>query len=139
MTKSIHEFGISEGQIKWTIFLFLIALFPAFFFLFFDIPKWPVLVVLTSIIPRLIGEGAIVWLLVFVAESLFWIGVFYYFSVMAAWKLSSIKPIWKYTFFSAILLAILGLGMSPIFDFTQYTVHSDVTAFFLYFTDKQLF
>ena len=139
MTKSTNEFGISKGQVKWAIFLFLVALFPAVFFLFFGIPTWPVLFVLTRIIPRLIAEGEIFGFLVFIVESLFWIGVYYYFSVLAAWKLSLIKPRWKYTFFAALLLVILGLGMSPIYDFNKHKVHSNVSAFFLYFTNKKFF
>ena len=135
----MHKFDMSERQIKWTIFLFLIALFPAAFFLLFDIPTLPVLIVLLRILPVTIGRGNFEWTMVFFFESLFWSGVFYFLSWLVSRKLSTIRRKLKITFLSVILLVICGLAMFPIYDFNQRTVNIGVTAYFLSFTDKKLF
>ncbi len=139
MIQSIQQFDMSVNQIKWVIFLMLLALFPAVFFLVFDVAVWPVLIVALRIFPTVLASGQYALIVVFLLEILFWGGVFYFLSSLLANGLSRINYQLKFSFLLSVILVIIGLAMFPHFDFYQGASKTNVSAFYLYLSDERLF
>ncbi len=138
MIQSIRQFDMSENQIKWVIFLMLLALFPAVFFLLFVVPIWPVLFVILRITPTIFASGDFTVIAAFILEIVFWSGSFYFVSRLLARSLSAMNHKFKFMLLAAIFFIVIGTAMLPLYDFYYRSSKTDVSAFFLYSADEVL-
>jgi len=136
MNQSPPRFDLNEKQIKWIVFLILLIFFPAIFFLLFAVPIWPVLYVLLDIFPSSILRGQFIWALVFFAECVFWICIFYFLSNSLAKTLNRLKRGLKLVIVSAFVLFLYGAAFFPLYDFNYQGLKSKVSAFYVYFSSE---
>ena len=141
MTKSIHKFDMGESQIKWMFFLILLCLFPAAFFIIFDIGIWPVFDVFFRMIPSTIIRVEYKWSLLLFVQCSIWGGLLYLLSWQVSRKLSVVSYKRKFIYLSLVLFTIIFLAMLPIFGLYYEAQKTDSysSAFYYYFTDKKLF
>lgn len=141
MIQSIHKFDMGESQIKWTIFLILLCLFPAAFFIIFDIGIWPVLDVFFRMIPSTFFRVEYKWSLLLFVQCSIWVGLLYFLSWQVSRKLGVVRYKRKFIYLSLVLFAIFLLAMLPIFGlyYESQKTDSASSAFYYYFTDKKLF
>ncbi len=133
MIQSIRQFDMSENQIKWVIFLVLLALFPAVFNIFFDFGIWPVADVFFRMIPvgfALDAGGLSLWLL---PQCVFWMIIFYLLARMFSWVLSSLPNDKKYISMGIVVFLTFVLAMQPIFGivYARNAVSISIIQFYL--------
>ncbi len=138
MIQSILQFDMSENQIKWVIFLVLLALFPAVFFLLFVVPIWPVLFVILRIVPTIFVSGDFTVIAAFILEITFWSSSFYFVSRLLARSLSAMNHKAKFMLLAIIFFIVIGTAMLPLYDFYYRSSKTEVSAFFLYSADEVL-
>ncbi|MCP5005673.1 MAG: hypothetical protein GY941_17320 [Planctomycetes bacterium] len=130
---SNDKFDLSDRQIKWITFVFLLVLFPAPFNIFFDFGIWPVADVFFRMIPLGFandGGGYSIWLF---PQCVFWTVIFYLLARMLSRNLSSHPKDKKYISLGIVVFLTFVLAMLPIFGivYARNSVSISIIQFYL--------
>ena len=139
MAQPVREFKLSEKQIKWITFVILLALFPAVFFIIFDIGIWPVLDVFFRMIPSTVFKGEYKLSIILFVQCAVWLIALYVISHWVSKKIILVRN--KLACYGFVLLTIFILAMLPIYGLYYESQKSDSASsvFHYYFFDRKMF
>ena len=105
--------SFSPDQIKWTVFVSLLLVFPAWFFLLFETPLWPVFAILVRVLIGILNGQFWIILIVYCVA---WAFIYFHISKYIANKIGSTKKEMRVALVGTALILIALLGYAPIFS-----------------------